>query len=91
MRNFEPVKFEDEIELCLRVSRVGGKSFSYEVDFMVHGKRAALGKITSVCCAIDDGALRSIAIPAEIREKLTRDLTPPSPPRRVETVEAKDE
>jgi len=76
-----PVKFEDEIELCLRVARVGDKSFSYEVDFMVHGKRAALGKVTSVCCAIDGGALQSISIPAAIREKLTKDLTAPSPPR----------
>jgi len=78
---FEPVKFEDEIELRLRVSRVGGKSFSYEVDFMVRDKRAALGKVTSVCCAIDDGELRSISIPAAIREKLTKDLASPTPSR----------
>src|ERR1700722_17547078 len=64
---FEPVKFEDEIELPLRLSRFGCKSFSYEVDFMVRGKRAALGKITSVCCAIGDGPLRSIPIPPAIR------------------------
>jgi acyl-CoA thioester hydrolase len=82
---FEPVKFEDEIELRLRVSRVGGKSFSYEVDFMVQGKRAALGRITSVCCAIDDGALRSIPIPPAIREKLMKDLAAPAPPRQTKT------
>jgi YbgC/YbaW family acyl-CoA thioester hydrolase len=72
---FEPVKFEDEIEMRLRVTRVGGKSFSYEVDFMVRGTRAALGKITSVCCAIEAGELRAISIPPAIREKLTKDLS----------------
>ena len=73
-----PVKFEDEIELRLRVARVGDKSLSYEVDFMVNGKRAALGKVTSECCAIDDGELKSISIPPAIREKLMKDLAAPS-------------
>ena len=68
---FGPVKFEDELELRLRVTRVGDKSFSYEVDFIVGERRVALGKTTSVCCSIDDGSMRSITIPPAIREKLT--------------------
>jgi YbgC/YbaW family acyl-CoA thioester hydrolase len=67
---FEPVKFEDEIELRMRVARVGDKSFSYEVDFMMSGQRVALGKTTSVCCTIESQGMRSIAIPQAIREKL---------------------
>ena len=70
---FGPVKFEEEVELRLRVTRVGDKSFSYEVEFLMSGKRVALGKITSVCCALDRGDMRSIPIPAAIREKLTSD------------------
>lgn len=68
---FGPLKFEDEVELCMRVVRVGDKSFSYEVDFLVEGRRVALGKTTSVCCSIEDAGMKSIAIPAAIREKLT--------------------
>jgi YbgC/YbaW family acyl-CoA thioester hydrolase len=68
---FGPVRFEDEIALRLRVIRVGDKSFSYEVDFEVAGKRVALGKTTSVCCILEAGGMRSIPIPAAIREKLT--------------------
>jgi len=69
-----PVKFEDEIELRLRVTRVGDKSFSYEVEFLVNSKRVALGKTTSVCCEVGkQGAMRSIAIPAPIRSKLTQE------------------
>jgi acyl-CoA thioesterase FadM len=55
----------------MRVVRVGEKSFSYEVDFLVQGRRIALGKTTSVCCAIEDTGMKSIPIPAPIREKLT--------------------
>lgn len=65
-----PVKFEDEVELKLRVGRVGEKSFAYEVEFLVNGQRVALGKTTSVCCALESGDMRSIEIPALIRQKL---------------------
>jgi acyl-CoA thioester hydrolase len=66
-----PVRFEQEVELKLRVARLGEKSFSYEVDFLVEGRRMALGKTTSVCCELrPDGTMRSIAIPAPIRDKL---------------------
>ena len=68
---FGPVRFEQEIELKLRVVKLGEKSFSYEVDFMLEGRRMALGKTTSVCCELrPDGTMKSIPIPASIREKL---------------------
>ena len=66
-----PVRFEDEIELRLRVVKVGDKSFSYEVEFSVAGRRVALGKTTSVCCVLADGAMKAVPIPPFIREKLT--------------------
>ena len=68
---FGPVRFEEEIELKMRLTRVGEKSLSYEVEFISGGKRVALGKSTSVCCAIDRGNMQSIPIPAAIRAKLT--------------------
>jgi acyl-CoA thioester hydrolase len=74
---FGPVKFEQEVELSLRVTRLGEKSFSYEVDFLLDGRRMALGKTTSVCCELrPDGSMKSIPIPGELREK----LTPREPP-----------
>jgi YbgC/YbaW family acyl-CoA thioester hydrolase len=68
---FGPVKFEDEVELKMRVARVGEKSFSYEVEFFVKGTRVALGKTTSVCCSIEIGDVQAIVIPDAIRQKLT--------------------
>lgn len=67
---FGPAKFEDELELKLRIMRLGEKSFSYEVDFMLAGRRIALGKVTSVCCLIEAGGMKSIPIPAALREKI---------------------
>jgi acyl-CoA thioester hydrolase len=68
---FGPIRFEDEIELRLRVVKLGDKSFSYEVDFMLDGRRMALGKTTSVCCVLrPDGTMKSIPNPKELRDRL---------------------
>jgi acyl-CoA thioester hydrolase len=67
----QPVHFEDELELQLSVVRVGDKSLSYEVAFMRGSTQVALGKSTSVCCALENGKMKSVSIPAELRAKLT--------------------
>ena len=59
------------MQLKLRVTKVGEKSFNYEVDYLVKDRQVALGKTTSVCCVLSDGKMQSIAIPDEIRGKLT--------------------
>jgi len=67
---FVPLHFEDEVDLALRVTKVGEKSLSYEVDFRRHGQRAATGRVTAVCCATEPGSFTATPIPAEIRSKL---------------------
>lgn len=68
---FGPVRFEDELELRLRVLKVGEKSFTYEIEFQLAGRRVARGETTSVCCAVAEGGkLRAIPIPPAFRQKL---------------------
>src|SRR5215212_2450690 len=77
---FGPIRFEDEVELRMRVVKLGDKSFSYEVDFVLNGRRMALGKTTSVCCELrPDGTMKSIPIPDALRSK----LTPPDAPTTI--------
>lgn len=64
-------RFEDEIELRLRITKVGQKSLSFEVDAMRHGELIARGKIASVCCTVSSQGLAATPIPPAIREKLT--------------------
>jgi len=70
---FGPLRFEDEVELQMRVTKVGEKSLNYEVDFLLEGRRIALGKMTSVCCEMLGTGMRSIPIPDGIRQKLECD------------------
>lgn len=65
-----PIRFEDQVELKLRVIRIGEKSLTYEVEFLAGGKKSAVGKITSVCCHITKQGMQAIVIPPEIRSKL---------------------
>src|SRR5256714_3408529 len=67
---FGPLRFEDEVELIMRVTKVGDKSFNYEVEFQREGRKVALGKMISVCCEMQDAGMRLIAIPAAIRREL---------------------
>jgi acyl-CoA thioester hydrolase len=65
-----PLRFENQVELKLRITRLGEKSLSYEVDFLVAGQKAAVGKITSVCCQISKEGMKAIPIPQQIRTKI---------------------
>jgi 4-hydroxybenzoyl-CoA thioesterase/acyl-CoA thioester hydrolase len=65
-----PARFEDEIELQMRITKVGRKSLNYEVDFVRKGQVIARGSIASVCCTMANGAMAAATIPEGIREKL---------------------
>ena len=68
---YGPIRFEDELELRLRVTKVGGKSLSYEVDILLGEKVVAVGRSTSVCCRHTSEGLKAIAIPEAIRARLS--------------------
>jgi len=67
-----PARFEDEITLTLRVIKVGGKSLSYEVDFLKGETLLAKGKLTSVCVALKSNEFKAIVIPEAVRGRLNQ-------------------
>lgn len=67
---FAPLHFEDEVDLGLRVTKVGQKSLTFEVEFRRSGERCASGRVTAVCCTTKPGSFTATSIPAEIRGKL---------------------
>ena len=65
-----PLHFEDEVDLALRVTKVGHKSLSYEVEFRRSGERCATGRVTAVCCITKPGSFAPTPIPNVIRARL---------------------
>lgn len=72
---FAPAHFEDELELRLTVAHVGQRSVTYQVEFMEHGERIALGRTTAVCCTMIEGTFQPIEIPDELRTRLVASMS----------------
>ena len=73
-RFFRPVRFEDVLDIELRVARRGEKSVTYAVTFRHEGRLVAQGRIASVCCELVPGQrLRSVPMPEEVAAALIVD------------------
>ncbi|HUG89465.1 MAG TPA: thioesterase family protein [Planctomycetaceae bacterium] len=69
----EPARFEDVLEIRVSVSRIGGKSVTYEIEFFRAGTRIASGRAKAACCRFGHGQpMASIEIPGDVRERLER-------------------
>jgi len=67
----DSLKFEDEFQVAIRLTRLGEKSVTYEFAFTSGGRAVAEGRTVAVCCRIVPGQPpQSITIPPEIVEKL---------------------
>jgi 4-hydroxybenzoyl-CoA thioesterase/acyl-CoA thioester hydrolase len=66
-----PAKFEELLEIGVRVAHIGKASVRYTFHFRRAGRTVARGEMTTVCCRIEHGKMpRSIPIPDAIRNKL---------------------
>jgi acyl-CoA thioester hydrolase len=63
-----PVGFGEEVEIAVRASRFGGKSFDLDYELRVGGKVVAEAK--SVLVSYDYGKGEAVELPDEWREKL---------------------
>jgi YbgC/YbaW family acyl-CoA thioester hydrolase len=64
----QPLRFEDEFEVWIRIKAISEKSMTYECFLMRGEARVATGSMTIACVERrDDGSIRSRPIPADIR------------------------
>ena len=62
-----PLRYEDEVELRLRVKEKRKKALVYQVRFVLDGAEVARGEVIAVCVAkAEDGQLRAAEIPAAV-------------------------
>jgi YbgC/YbaW family acyl-CoA thioester hydrolase len=68
----KPVRFDDRLDIAVRLGNVGRKSLTYDFEFSVGGVAVARGRISCVCCRVlPDHRLEGIEIPASLRAALT--------------------
>jgi len=69
----KPAKFEDVLDVSVRVARLGRKSVTYAFEFTKDGDVIARGQVTSVCCRIGpQRQIEAIEIPASMRAILEK-------------------
>lgn len=67
-----PLRFEDEVEVQLRLIGRTSKTLRYQAVIVHDGKVAAAGTMTTICVEKRPGRpLRAIAIPADIADHFT--------------------
>ncbi len=67
-----PLRFEDEVDIEVSLSKKGRKSLTYQFNFTHEGEAIAYGELTTVCCICNpDEKLRAIPIPDFIFNQLT--------------------
>jgi acyl-CoA thioester hydrolase len=67
------VRFEDVLDVELRVVRIGEKSVTYEFTFTAGSRPVAEGRVVAVCCLIrPEGFPQSMPIPIDFAEKLRK-------------------
>ena len=68
----KPVRFDDTLEIAVRLEKVGRSSLTYGFEFSVRGELVARGRLSCVCCRMAPGGrLEAIEIPAALRALLT--------------------
>jgi YbgC/YbaW family acyl-CoA thioester hydrolase len=66
-----PIRFEQEMQIHVRVEKIGRTSISYEFLFTCEGNTLALGRLTAVLCRrTAEERLEPIEIPTALRERL---------------------
>ena len=69
------VRFEDVLQIQVRVMKLGTKSVTYGFEFSKDAKVVAKGQVVVVCCKLmKDRSLESTPIPEDVRGKLTKYL-----------------
>ncbi|MBI2191401.1 MAG: acyl-CoA thioesterase [Planctomycetes bacterium] len=69
----KPARFEDVLEVRMRVQEKGRKSLTLAFSFQKNGEEIARGQLVTVCCRCSPGRpLEAIPIPDEIRSKIDR-------------------
>jgi YbgC/YbaW family acyl-CoA thioester hydrolase len=66
-----PARFDDILNIGVRVDRLGTKSVTYAIEFSRAGEVLAEGKVTSVACRVEaDHKLTAIPMPAIYRDRV---------------------
>lgn len=65
-----PGRFDDMLEVCARVSKIGTTSLTFEFEIYVEGEERLIGSATSLYVCVDPKSLKSTLVPDVLRSRI---------------------
>jgi len=66
-----PAHYGDVLDIHLRIARKGQSSLTYAITISTHSRLVARGRMSSVCCIMNDGeGLESISMPESLSHRI---------------------
>lgn len=66
-----PAHYGDVLDIHLRIARKGRTSLTYAITISTHSRLVARGRMSSVCCIMNDGeGLESISMPESLSHRI---------------------
>jgi acyl-CoA thioester hydrolase len=70
-----PARYGDELDIRVTIERLGRSSLTYGFDLACGPVRVAQGKITAVCCTLEEGGVMApVPLPEALVERLRQPL-----------------
>ena len=69
-----PARFEDVVQIEVRVQQLGRRSVTYGFTLRCEGRLIATGNLTAACCFVGKNQIKSIDLPADVADKLGKYL-----------------
>lgn len=66
-----PAKFDEVLEVCTRVSKIGTTSLTFEFEIYVEGEDRLIGSATSLYVCVDPKTMKSTSVPDSLRNRIT--------------------
>lgn len=71
---YKPAKLDDELEITVKVGKLGGASFRLEYEIRKRGEEALLAEGYTVIATVGRESFKAVRMPEEIREGLRKYL-----------------
>jgi len=67
-----PARFDDVLEVCSRVSKIGTTSLTFDFEIYVEGEERLIGSATSFYVCVDPKTLKSTPVPDVLRSRIEK-------------------
>ena len=66
-----PARFDEVLEVCVRVSKIGNTSLAFDFEIYPEGDERLIGSASSLYVCVDPKTLRPVSVPDLLRSRIS--------------------